>query len=487
METEFSEDYETRFNYAKERIAAAVSVGKKSISISRLGLKTIPKELFDVIDLQELTLGNNQLTDLPKEFAVFKELRILSMQRCQLKKIPEVLFNLKNLHTLNLSRNKIESIPESIDSLTGLKNLTLAKNQIKTIPTTIGNLNRLSILELRGNLISKLPTEMSNLKSLTKITLAGNPITFPHGKALKGILPSQNALFQVLHHFVNEGAYTDRENFDKVNRKIEIPEALRTAFQQYLVFFNDFIEKAKSVKVDLQIKQYSEGLEISYSNSIDTPKIQEYLNEYIGFIKQEVDNIKPKFETKLSKNKKDIFIVELKNQVRHLTGQVEIKKVENNLLQRQVEMLHEVLVIGSQNPQPILISSKSESFSTSTASSSISIDFNFEMQGLQNDFLNFKNEISPQLSEGQLKEIELIDKDLLEVDETSKEPEEIEKTRFKRLKRLIEQVNNPESDWNKAISATKKGVSYIQKVGKQYNKIAPWLAIPSIPEQLLGK
>jgi hypothetical protein len=48
-------------------------------------------------------------------------------------------------------------------------------------------------------------------------------------------------------------------------------------------------------------------------------------------------------------------------------------------------------------------------------------------------------------------------------------------------------LNNPESDWNKAISATKKGVGYIQKVGKQYNKIAPWLAIPSIPEQLLGK
>lgn len=487
MEKEFAGDHESRFNSAKERIASAVSAGKKSINISRLGLKEIPKELFEVSDLQELYLGNNQLSDLPKEFANLKELRMLSMQRCQLTKIPEVLFKLNNLHTLNLSRNKIESIPESIDLLTGLKNLTLAKNQIKTIPSTIGNLNRLSILELRGNLISKIPTEMSNLKRLTKITLVGNPITFPHGKTLKGILPGQNALFQILHHFVNEGAYENQEDSSQVKNKIKIPEALRTAFQQYLIFFNNFIEKAKSVKVDLQINQYNEGLEISYSNSIDSPKIQEYLNEYIGFIRQEVDNINPKFETKLSKPKKDIFIVELKSQVRHLTGQVEIKKVENNLLQKQVEMLHEILVIGTQNPQPILISSKSESFSTATATTNVSIDFNFEMQGLQNDFLNFKNEISPQLSEGQLKEIELIDKDLLEVDETSKEPKKIEKTRFKRLKRLIEQVNNPESDWNKALSATKKGVGYIQKVGKQYNKIAPWLAIPSIPEQLLGK
>jgi Leucine-rich repeat (LRR) protein len=487
METDFSEDYETRFNYAIEKIAAAVSVGKKSINISRLGLKKIPKELFDVIDLQELSLGNNQLSDLPKEFENFKELRILSMQKCQLKTIPEVLFKLKNLHTLNLSRNKIKTIPESIDSLKGLKNLTLAKNLIKTIPSTIGNLNRLSILELRGNLISKIPIEMSNLKRLTKITLAGNPITFPHGKILKGILPGQNALFQILHHFANEGVYNEKENSDKVNSKIEIPEALRTAFQQYLIFFNNFIEKAKSVKVDLQINQYNKGLEISYSNSIDTPKIQEYLNEYIGFIRQEVDNINPKFETKLSKPKKDIFIVELKSQVRHLTGQVEIKKVENNMLQKQVEMLHEVLVIGRQNPQPILISSKSESFSIATATSNVSIDFNIEMQSLQSEFLNFKNEISSQLSEGQLKEIELIDKDLLNVDETTNEPEKVEKTSFKRLKRLIEQINNPESDWNKAISGTKKGINLLQKIGKQYNKIAPWIAIPSIPEQLLGK
>jgi hypothetical protein len=486
MEEEFSEDYETRFNYAKERIATAVLNGKKSVNISGLGLKTIPNELFDIVDLHELYLGKNQLSELPKEFAEFKLLRILSMQRCQLTEIPEVLFNLKNLHTLNLSRNKIQTIPESIELLTGLKNLTLSKNQIKTIPSTIGNMNKLSILELRGNMISKIPTEMSNLKRLSKITLIGNPINFPHGKTLKGILPGQNALFQILHHFVNEGVYDNKEDSAKIKNKIKIPEALRTAFQQYLIFFNNFVETT-SVNVDLQINQYNEGLEISYSKTIDSPKIQEYLNEYIGFIRQEVDNINPKFENSLSKPKKDIFIVELKNQIRHLTGQIEIKKVENNLLQKQVEMLHEVLVVGSQNPQPIFISSKSESSSTATATSNVSIDFNLEMQGLQNDFLNFKNEISPQLSEGQLKEIELIDKDLLEVDETSKEPEKIEKARFKRLKRLIEQLNNPESDWNKAISATKKGVGYIQKVGKQYNKIAPWLAIPSIPEQLLGK
>ncbi len=359
MEEEFSEDYETRFNYAKERIATAVLNGKKSVNISGLGLKTIPNELFDIVDLHELYLGKNQLSELPKEFAEFKLLRILSMQRCQLTEIPEVLFNLKNLHTLNLSRNKIQTIPESIELLTGLKNLTLSKNQIKTIPSTIGNMNKLSILELRGNMISKIPTEMSNLKRLSKITLIGNPINFPHGKTLKGILPGQNALFQILHHFVNEGVYDNKEDSAKIKNKIKIPEALRTAFQQYLIFFNNFVEKTKSVNVDLQINQYNEGLEISYSKTIDSPKIQEYLNEYIGFIRQEVDNINPKFENSLSKPKKDIFIVELKNQIRHLTGQIEIKKVENNLLQKQVEMLHEVLVVGSSKPTTHFISSKS--------------------------------------------------------------------------------------------------------------------------------
>lgn len=485
METEFSENYETRFNIAREKIALAKSLGKKSVNISGLGLKTIPEELFEMLDLKELHLGGNQITDLPENVANFQKLTLLSIQRCQLSKIPNCVLNLKSLQSLNLSRNKIEAIPDSINSLTDLRTLTLAKNKIKHIPPTIGSLNKLSILELRGNLISKIPKEMSNLRGLTRITLLGNPINFPHSKQLKGILPSQNALFQILHHFVNEGTYDEKKSKKEVTSQIELPETLRTAFQQYLVFFNDFIEKAKGIKIDLQVSKYDNGLEITYPITIDSRKIQSYLNEYIGFIRQKIDKVNPIFEKSIVQANRDLFIVELKNQLRHLTGQFEIKKVENNLLQKQVDMLYEVLVVEKKNPQPIQINSSSQAISNSTATSNVTIDFKLEIKELQNDFLNFKNEIVPYLKDGQLSELELIDKNLLEVDETEKSPQNVDKVPFKRLKRIIEQINDPESDWSKTISATKKGIGYFQKLGKQYNKIAPWLAIPSIPEQLL--
>lgn len=485
MEKDLSENYEIRFNVAKERIAFAITKGKKNINISGLGLKTIPQEIFEIYDLKELYLGGNQLTDLPNDLANLQELVSINLQKCQFSHFPDVLLKLKNIQSINFSRNKIETIPDSIDSLTELRILILAKNLVNYIPNSIGSLSKLHTLELGGNRISKIPKEMSNLTSLTKIVLVGNPINFPHSKHLKGIPPSQNALFQILHHFINEGMYNVKDT-SKVTSRIELPEAVRTAFQQYLIFFNDFMEKAKGIKVDIKVFQYENGLEINYSNSIDTPNIQEYLNEYIGYIRQEIDKINPIFETPILESKQEIFIVELKNQVRHLTGQLEIKRVETNLLEKHVEKLHHLLVISKENPQPIYLNVNSKAISSSSATSNVTINFKLEIQSLQSDILNFKNEVMPYLNEGQLSELQLIDQNLLEIDENANAPEQVEKTTFKRLKRIIEQINNPDSEWNKVVSATKKGVDFIQKIGKQYNKIAPWLAIPSIPEQLLG-
>ena len=483
MTDEFIEDYETRFNLAKEKIRKGKEKGR--VNISRLGLKSFPKELFEITNLQELFAGGNQLVDLPEEFSQLQELKVLNIQRCQFTFIPKVIFELKNLKSLDLSNNKIEVIPAEIEKLTNLNSLLLSKNRIEKLPKEIGNLSNISSIDLRRNKINSIPNEMANLTNLTRIVLTGNPINFPHNKSLPGLLPNQNSILQILHYFVKNGVYRNID--ENVKSEVNIPETLRTAFHQYLIFFNDFVKKTKDTEINLSIKQIDEGLEITYSSNLNKIKIQKFLDEYIGFIQQNVENIQPKFETEISKSEKEIFIVDLKSQVRHLTTQIEIKDVENRLLRENVDKLYGLLTIRSQNPQPIFIKAQSSASADAFSSSEATIDFKMEVNNIQKNFLTLKEEISSVLSDYQIKELEKIDNELLEIDELSQDPKSVDNSSFKRLKRIIEQINDPDSNWNKAVSATKKGIKLAQNLGRNYNKIAPWLVIPTIPEQLLGK
>ena len=48
-------------------------------------------------------------------------------------------------------------------------------------------------------------------------------------------------------------------------------------------------------------------------------------------------------------------------------------------------------------------------------------------------------------------------------------------------------MGDEKSDLNKILGGAKKGVETLQKVGKTYNKIAQWLALPQVPDLLLKK
>lgn len=52
---------------------------------------------------------------------------------------------------------------------------------------------------------------------------------------------------------------------------------------------------------------------------------------------------------------------------------------------------------------------------------------------------------------------------------------------FKRIRRILEKINDSNSDMNKIIKQSKEIVRKIQKIAKTYNKFALWLSIPQIP------
>jgi len=56
-----------------------------------------------------------------------------------------------------------------------------------------------------------------------------------------------------------------------------------------------------------------------------------------------------------------------------------------------------------------------------------------------------------------------------------------------KLGRFLKKLGDEKSDLNKILGGAKKGVATLQKVGKTYNKIAQWLALPQVPDLLLKK
>jgi hypothetical protein len=140
---------------------------------------SIPTELGNLTNLEELWLSYNQLTgSIPSELGNLGNLTLLNLNSNQLTgSIPTELGNLRYLW---LNNNQLTgSIPTELGNLSNLRYLWLNNNQLTgTIPTELGNLTNLGSLEMAGNsLTGSIPTELGNLTNLWNLWLMGNNLT----------------------------------------------------------------------------------------------------------------------------------------------------------------------------------------------------------------------------------------------------------------------------------------------------------------------
>lgn len=56
-----------------------------------------------------------------------------------------------------------------------------------------------------------------------------------------------------------------------------------------------------------------------------------------------------------------------------------------------------------------------------------------------------------------------------------------------RIGEFIDTLSDENSRINKALRLVSKGAEKVQKLGRFYNKVAPYFTLPSIPPVLLGK
>jgi internalin A len=123
-------------------------------------LSTLPPEVCEQGDLQELFLGGNNLSSLPSKFANLKNLRTLGLNANKLSVFPPEIRSLRKLERLGLHDNALSEIPAWIHELPNLRELWLHNNRLNSLPTTMISMRQLKVLYLHGNSELGLPDEI---------------------------------------------------------------------------------------------------------------------------------------------------------------------------------------------------------------------------------------------------------------------------------------------------------------------------------------
>ncbi|KAK2573467.1 Leucine-rich repeat and calponin homology domain-containing protein 1 [Acropora cervicornis] len=171
------------------------------IDLSKNKLSEFPAELCDFVMIEKVDMYHNTIRGVPEsQLSELKFLRVLNLRRNQISSFPIELCSLP-LQVLNLSNNKLSSLPIEIGLLTSLQDLDLSSNELSYLPNSMGEMISLKDLNLRRNRLEVLPDELSKVKlvrldfsynkvsvippayrlitSISVLELAHNPLTSP--------------------------------------------------------------------------------------------------------------------------------------------------------------------------------------------------------------------------------------------------------------------------------------------------------------------
>ena len=156
---------------------------------------------------------------------------------------------------------------------------------------------------------------------------------------------SLNELIEIVNHFEN----------NHVKTTLYIPKEIATSYKQFLDFFSEYVLVAKGKDIQFDTFKRGESLEVQVNTNEETTidKVGEYLEEYMGFAKQNIDNLKINIETNLSDNEFNILILDLKHQVTSLKHSLDLAQLKNNMLDKEVDYFKQ-LTMGFANKDNII-------------------------------------------------------------------------------------------------------------------------------------
>ena len=103
------------------------------------------------------------------------EVRGVFFGRFKLLSLPENIGDLKDLEELTVIRTEISAIPESLFDLANLKKLDIKQNKITSLGSEVSKLKKLETLDVSMNQLARVPDELTKLKALRNLNVYDNP------------------------------------------------------------------------------------------------------------------------------------------------------------------------------------------------------------------------------------------------------------------------------------------------------------------------
>lgn len=172
----------------------SISDSKKFVSLSQALLS--PKEVISLdlsnqkvvldnvdwsvfINLEFLSLKNDNLTVIPEGISKLTNLKTLDLSGNNFKVLPKTLKSLSKLQVLYLNDEKQFDLEKSMDvlnSLTGLKELHLENDKLQSLPKQFENMKSLEMLYLNDNNFMELPKQIMRLDHLRLLDFKNNKV-----------------------------------------------------------------------------------------------------------------------------------------------------------------------------------------------------------------------------------------------------------------------------------------------------------------------
>lgn len=158
-----------------KKIGELVALERLDLGINQIN--SLPPEIGQLKSLTNLNLSTNNFTSLPPGIGQLVNLKSLGLNRNQLSNLPSEIFLLTKLESLYIGYNQITQIPTGISQLSSLKSLNINSNELTSIPSEIGQLSKLEFTNLRSNKLTSIPSEIGQLFNLVTISLQNNKLT----------------------------------------------------------------------------------------------------------------------------------------------------------------------------------------------------------------------------------------------------------------------------------------------------------------------
>jgi len=174
--------------------------------------------------------------------------KTLDLSSQNLNKVPSYVFEIKELEELNLSDNNLEgALPAEIKHNENLKKINVSNNNMTGIPAEIGQLFKLETLDYSNNEITGLPLEIANLKNLQELDLSGNNYSETDLNQIKEALPNLKIISEevIKNDIPEESASTetnDPQGVPSTEPKTQLNRACPTANfnEEFLCLLNNY-------------------------------------------------------------------------------------------------------------------------------------------------------------------------------------------------------------------------------------------------------